>query len=356
MKSIIKKIILFLVLALLVVLIGWQLNKNKSKMEANSEIANQKMTVFPVTVISPNKEVLNQNFSVSGEFEPMHELNFVSESAGRVTSLKVENGDRVKKGQVIAQLDNEQTRIDLKLAEANLEKSKKDLEKFTTMAEGNAVSKQQVEEIKLAVVNAETRVETLKRQLKLSSINSPIAGTINGLTLEIGSYLAPGTMIAQITDVDKLKMTVSLLDHEVIMISDNQKINIVADLYPASPLEGKVSFISPKADGSGKYLVEIEFTNPGKDYQLKAGMTGRANFEFAGSAEKTLIPVKCLVGSTQDPVVFVVNGDIVQTRKIHVGTIYGDKIEVISGLEFSDKIVSTGLSNLSEGSKIQIIE
>ena len=72
MKSIIKKIILFLILALIVVLIGWQLNKNKSKMEANSEIANQKMTVFPVTVISPNKEVLNQNFSFSGEFEPMH--------------------------------------------------------------------------------------------------------------------------------------------------------------------------------------------------------------------------------------------------------------------------------------------
>lgn len=355
MKRIIRYIITTLVLVFLVVLIGWQLNKNKSTMEDNAEIANEKMTVFPVTIVSLQSETLSQNFNISGEFEPLHDLRFVSETAGRITSVKVKNGDYVKKGQVIAQLDNEQVRIDLKLAEANLEKAENDLVKYEKLLLGNAMTKQQVEEAKLAKISAENRVETLKRQLKTSTISSPISGTINGFSLEVGSYLSPGSAIAEIIDVTKLKMTVSLLDHEVILVAPGQEINVYPDLYPEAQLKGKISFVAAKADGSGKYEVEIEFANE-KETPLKAGMTGSAGFEFGGEKTAMMIPVKCLVGSVQDPTVFVVNGDTVTSKKIKVGQIYGDKIEVTSGLTPNDKVVETGQSNLSEGSKIQIIE
>jgi membrane fusion protein, multidrug efflux system len=355
MKRIFKYIIGFAVLALLVVVIGWQLNKNKSTMEKNADVANQKMTVFPVSVVSPKTESLSQNFTISGEFEPLHQLNFVSETAGRVTSLRVENGDYVKKGQVIAVLDNEQIRIDLKLAEANWEKAKSDLEKYTILAEGNAITNQQLEDIRIAEISAESRVQTLKRQLRVSTITSPISGTINGLTLEVGSYLAPGTSIAEIIDVSAFKMHVSLLDNEVVKIKEGLKIMIAPDLYSNSPVEGKIGFISPKADGSGKYLVEIEFKNSSQN-PLKAGMTGVASFELGGEKTATLIPVKCLVGSVQDATVFVVNGDSVNTRKIQVGAIYGDKIEVVGGLNATDVVVQTGIANLAEGSKIEIID
>ncbi len=355
MKRVIKYIIIFVVVALLVVLAARQLNKNKTTMESNAEIANQKLTVFPVSVISAKTETLSQNFSVSGEFEPAHKLNFVSESSGRVTSLKVQNGDYVKKGQVIAFLDNEQTRIDLKLAEANLEKAKKDLEKYTTLANGNAITEQQLEDIKLNAINAETRVETLKRQLKLSTITSPISGTVNALKLEVGSYLSPGTPIADIIDVSSLKMQVTLMDHQVVLLKEGQKISINADLYADTPFDGFVSFISPQADGSGKYLVEIEFKNAVKT-PLKAGMTGVADFAFEGNRDAFLIPVKCIAGSIQDPYVFVVSGDMVKSRQIQVGAMYGDKIEVISGLQPTDVVVETRLSNLTDGSRIEIIQ
>lgn len=355
MKKILKYVIGVLVVALILVAIGLKLSKNKSVMEHNTEIANQKMTVFPVSVVNPSNEQLTGNFKVSGEFQPQHELKFVSETSGRVTALKVENGDYVKKGQVIAQLDNEQTRIDLKQAEASLEKAQGDFDKYTRLAENDAVTKQQLEEIRMAKVNAETRVETLKRQLRISTIVSPISGTINSLALEVGSYLAPGTMIAEIVDVSELKMQVNLLDNEVVRVKTGQKITIVPDLYTNQPVEGAISYISPKADGSGKYLVEIEFRNPGKD-MLKAGMSAIAQFEFDGEKTATLIPVKCLAGSVKDATVFVVNGDTVTSRKIQVGGVYGDKIEVTGGLQMSDKVVSTGISNLADGSRVQIID
>ncbi|MBI3136229.1 MAG: efflux RND transporter periplasmic adaptor subunit [Bacteroidetes bacterium] len=355
MKRIFKYILTFVVITLLVVLAARQLNKNKTIMESNAEIANQKLTIFPVSVVSPKTETLSQNFTISGEFEPMHQLNFVSETSGRVTSLKVENGDNVKKGQVIAILDNEQIRIDLKLAEANWEKAKADLEKYTVLAEGNAITKQQLEDIKIAEISAESRVQTLKRQLRVSTIVSPISGTINALKLEVGSYLAPGTPIADIIDVNSLKMQVSLMDHQVVRLKEGQKISIKPDLYADTPIEGFVSFIAPKADGSGKYLVEIEFKNSAKT-PLKAGMTGVADFEFDGERSAFLLPVKCIAGSIQDPYIFVVSGDTVKSCQIQVGAVYGDKIEVLSGLQPTDVVVETGLSNLTNGSRIEIIQ
>jgi len=175
------------------------------------------------------------------------------------------------------------------------------------------------------------------------------------LKLEVGSYLAPGTPIADIIDVSSLKMQVSLMDHQVVKLKEGQRIAISPDLYADASLDGFVSFISPKADGSGKYLVEIEFKNTGK-MPLKAGMTGVADFAFEGDREAFLLPVKCIAGSIQDPYVFVVSGDTVKSCQIEVGAMYGDKIEVLSGLKPTDVVVETGLSNLTDGSRIEIIQ
>ncbi len=355
MKKIKKYIFPILIITILIVMVFRQLGKNKSEMESNTEIANKKMTVFPVTVVSIKEENISQNFKVTGDFEPLHQLNFLSETSGRVVRVKVKNGDYVKRGQEIASVDNEQINIDLKLAEANLEKTKSDLEKYNTMLENNAVNKQQVEEVKLSVINAETKVLTLKRQLRVSAILSPLSGTVNNLSLEIGSYLTPGSVIAEIIDVSRLKMNVSVLDNEIVKVSNGQNINIIADIYPNDKIVGKVIFVSPKADASGRYTVEIEFANNTKQ-PLKAGMTGIADFELGGEKIATLLPLKCLVGSMKLPQVFVVEGDVVRLRKISIGSIHQDKIEIVSGLTISDKVVETGQSNLSKGSKIKIIK
>ncbi|MCB9234758.1 MAG: efflux RND transporter periplasmic adaptor subunit [Bacteroidia bacterium] len=355
MKIIKKYVLPVLGISVLTVFIFWKLSANKGIMEQNAAIANQKMTVFPVTVVTSATETISNNFRVTGTFKPAHQLNFVSETAGRVVRLNRKNGDQVAAGQVIAQLDTTQVSIDLSLARANLQKAKADLEKYQTMLESNAVNRQQVEEAKMAVKNTESRVATLNRQLKLSTIVSPISGTINSLSLETGSYLAPGSMIAEIVDVQKLVMSANLLDREVIHLKNGDKVNLVPDLYPNNTLVGTVTYIASKADGAGKYTVEMELNNSTQT-PLKAGMTGTAAFEPGGLQEANLLPLKCLVGSILDPKVYVVYGDSVQPVALKVGQIHGDKIEIVAGLSEKDQVVETGQTNLSPGSKIQVID
>ncbi len=355
-KGVFRRIILpILIGVVLLFVVISKLGSNKEKMDANASITDQKMTIFPVTIAKPTMETVSQDFQLNGNFIPDHQLSFVSETAGRVRALNIENGDHVKEGQVIATLDNEQIRIDLALAKTTLDKAKSDLDKYERMVVSGAVNKQQVEEMRMTMNTADAKVKTLQRDLKLTTIVSPISGVVSNVTIEKGSYLSPGTAIADIVDIKSLKMSVKLLDVQVVRVSVGQSVNIVPDLYTQSVIPGKVVSVSPQADGSKKFDTEIRFTNPAKT-PLKSGMTGKVKFTFGGTKEALTIPIKCLVGSIKDPKVFVVQGGQAKLTKIEIGAVDDDKLEIVSGLTQGMQVVKTGQLNIDNGSKVKIIK
>lgn len=355
-KGIFRRIVLpILVVVVILMLIMAKLGSNKEKMDASAAITQQKLTVFPVSVIQPKQEIISRDFTINGDFIPDHELAFVSEVSGRVKSISVENGDYVAAGKVLAVIDNEQIHIDLSLAKASLDKARNDLEKYENMLRSNAVNKQQVEDMHMQVKSAESQVKTLQRQLKLTTIVSPISGVVSNVSIEKGSFLAPGTHIADIIDIKSLKMSVKLLDQQVINVKENQAVDIIPDLYKNTTIPGKVASIAPQADGSRKFVTEIRFVNPSKT-PLKSGMTGNVKFTFGGTREAMTIPVKCLVGSIRDPKVYVVENGIAKLIRIRAGSVSDNKLEVVSGLKTSMQVVQTGQLNLSDGVKIKIIQ
>lgn len=355
MKSIKKIVIVSIVTVSLVGITAWKLGSNKEKMNSNAAVANQKTVVFPVTTINPKLTGLNESFKVNGILNPLHTLSLVSEVAGRVQTVTALNGQYVNKGQVIALLDHEQIQIDLKVAQANYEKAQLDLVKYKTMLESNAITKQQLEEQKINLINAEAKLATLNRQLKNATIVAPISGSINKLFLEVGSYLSPGSSIAEIIDIKELKMQVSLLDKDIIKVKTGEVIKITPDLFPNTNYSGKIVSVGSKSDDSRKFQVEIQFSN-NSNMDLKGGMTGLANFEKVSNKNSLVIPLKCIVGSLKDPKVFVINGNKANLKKIVVGYTHGDYIEVISGLNTNEEIVETGQLNIVNGSNIQIIK
>jgi len=355
-KKVFRRIILpILIVGLLIIFVVTKLGSNKEKAAANAAISDTKMTVFPVTVVSPKMETISQDFELNGNFIADHDLNFVSEVAGRVKTLNIENGDYVNQGKVIATLDNEQIQIDLRLAKANLEKAKSDLGKYEVMLQSNAVNKQQVEDMRMTVRSTESNVQTLQRQLKLTTIVAPISGIVSNVSIEKGSYLAPGTQIAQIVDIKSLKMSVKLQDNQVVRIQKGQKVAIVPDLYNTISITGEVASIAPQADGSRKFDTEIKFVNPAKT-PLKSGMTGKVQFKFGGSKEALTIPLKCLVGSIQKPSVYVIENNVARLVKIEIGAVDDDKLEILSGLTTDMKVVQTGQLNITTGSKVSLIQ
>lgn len=356
MNKSVKIIRNILIAGLIVGFVVWKLASNKHKMAEKTELANPKLTIFPVTVLDVHEQNISENFSVSGSFNPSRELNFVSEVTGRVVSLLVENGTVVSKGQTIAQLDDEQVKNDLSLAEVDYKLAEDELSRFKNMLQKDAVSKQQVLDKNLAFNRAKNRLSTLQRNLRNTKIVAPISGTINNLNLEVGSFLAAGTVISEIIDVSNLKMTVKLADNQIINIKKGQKVNVNADLFSDANYQGTVHTISVKADGAKKYDVEVNVENIA-NFPLKAGMTGSASFISGKEKQAILIPKNILLNGVKNPSVFVVDkNNEAHAVSLVLGINVDENVEVIKGLNIGDKVVTSGQLNLSAGNKVEIIK
>jgi RND family efflux transporter MFP subunit len=337
-------------------LIAIQLRANKEKMAKNAKIVEKTTSVFPVVITSAKTEEVNTSFNATGNFEPYRELTFVSEAQGRVVSISFDKGYFVSEGQVIARLDDENLQRQLKIAQINLDKSKKDWERQESLWKSNATTEVNVENAKFAYQNAEQQILQLKEQLAKTLVRVPISGTVNRKHIEKGSYLAPATPIADITDVSSLKMIIKVAENEVLKIKEGQRVSIKADVYPGASFTGTVKTIAVKADESKRFAIDIDLQNNAQN-PLKAGMYGVASFEFNKIGSLLFIPRKAIVGSLKDAKVYIAKTDnTAELRSLKTGLVKEDKVEVIEGLKEGEKVVVTGQINLQNGVKISIIK
>ena len=247
-------------------------------------------------------------------------------------------------------------RIELEATQANLAKLRKDQERLANLIEGEAAPKNKIEDLQLGILAAEAKEKGLKKQISNTSIKAPMTGTMGLRFIERGSVIGPGIQVAQITNLEKLFLMVKVTERDVLNIRKGQIVKVVADVYAEAPVTGKVTNIGLRADNAFNYDVEIEVSNP-KSNPMRAGMHAKATFTFDANRQGLTLPRKAIAGSLQDAKVYVVVQDsLVQARTIRVGGVYHDKVEVVSGLQQSDRVVVTGQLNLSDGAKVQVLE
>lgn len=319
----------------------------KSKLEGNLES-------IPVYVMKAGRTSLGGNFEVNGSFLPVHELTLMSEGQGKVTDLPVNTGDFVQAGEVIARLDDEMVKSQLSLAEASLAKARTDLDKYQGLLKADAISGQQVEDVKLAVKKAETDVATLKKQLDFATIRAPIQGTVTRRAIEIGSLLMPGYPVVDIVDVSRLKFIANLSEQEVTAVRKGEAITITSAIYPGIAYRGTVISVGVKADDARRFPVEIEIGND-PAHPLKAGMFGTAAFSSGISREAIMLPRSAIIGSIRTPKVFIVENNRAVLKNIRIGSANDHEVEVVEGLSDGEVVVTSGQINLDDRIPVRIV-
>ncbi|RYZ44446.1 MAG: efflux RND transporter periplasmic adaptor subunit [Sphingobacteriales bacterium] len=346
-----KKLIYILIAVLLIGAAAYTLRNNKQKMATAAAVAEVKSEAIPVVLTEPKLEQIDRSFTAQGNFEPVQSLTLLSETTGQVLKLNKRKGDRVQAGEVLAQVENNTLRADLITSQANYDKAKRDLGRYENLAAGDAITKKQLEEARLGVQQAEANLIMAKQRMAKSTIKAPITGSVNQLFIEVGSYLSPGTKLFEIVNVDKLKLNVKVTETEVLLVKEGAKVKLKADANPTEDFEGTVTAIGATADNSLKYDVEIEVKNFDKN-SLKAGMYGTALFAVPNTREALLIPRESIVGSLQEPKIYVVQNNTAHLKSITTGTVTQEKVEVLTGLTPGEKVVRSGQINLKEGIKV----
>ncbi len=353
-----KNIITTLVILGALAVIVFTLMKNKKENKAKTDIVAEKNAAVSVKIATVKTEDVSLDFVSNGNFEPTQELTFSAEKSGKVIRVLAKEGDVVREGQVLAIVRGDVINVNAQTAEAAYQTAQTDYTRFENAYKTGGVTKQQLDQSRLAMINAQSNLKQAKINVGDTEIKSPISGVINKKMIEVGSILAgmPPTNMFEIVNISKLKLKVSVNENQVAGLKLGNIIKVTSNVYPDKVFNGKITFIAPKADATLNFLIEIEITNNASN-DLKAGMYGTALFASTQQKQNLMIvPRNAFVGSVSSNQVFVIENGIAKLKTVTAGRIFGDKVEILNGLSNGETVIVTGQINLQDGSKVEVIK
>ncbi|WP_408085877.1 efflux RND transporter periplasmic adaptor subunit [Flavobacterium rhizosphaerae] len=306
------------------------------------------MTAVPVKEQEREISILK-----TGALAPFKEAKVISVASGNVQRLSFNLGDNVEEGQILAVIDTKLLQLDLQRSESNVAKLRRDLQTYTELLEGNAATQEKVNEIRQNYQVAVNEAQQIRRQITDASIKAPTTGVVGSKLVEEGVYVTAGSEIASVVNLSQLKVQVNLTESEVYQVAVGQQVKLTTDVYPGKEFSGTIYYISPQADQSHNYRVEIIAANV-KDAPLRSGTFINADFSRKTHQNILLIPREALTESARDASVYVVSGNKAVLRQITTGADYGNSIQVLKGLEKGEVVITSGQINLRDGALISI--
>lgn len=326
-----------------------------NKATSASTARNDKMTTFPVSAMTVGKEKMEESLTLVGTITGSNDVAIVSETQGRVVSVFAKVGDYVTAGTALVQVDDEVKLSNYKAAEANYEKTKKDLARNEELFKDRTISESQIESSRLAYVSAENQYIVAKRQLNDTRIKTPIAGIVTSRTVDFGTMIQPGMTIGNVVDISKLKVKLNVAEKDAFKLKAGDKVDITTEVYPGITFAGIIESISSKGDEAHTYPIEITLANS-KANPLKAGMFSRVHFVSIHSHESVVIPREAIIGSIKEPKVYVIENGMAKLRSVVAGAEAGIKLQILQGLKEGEQIVVSGHNNLKDNVSVTVVQ
>lgn len=335
-----------------------QLNEQIAKLETeiNPEGKQAEQKSIAVKTIDAAECVFSHYIQVQGTVDGDQNIAVSPQMAGIVKAVYVAEGSVVKKGQVLAELDDQITRQSLEEVNTQLALANNIYQKQSALWEKNIGSEVQYLQAKTNKESLEQRAKTIEEQLKLSKIVSPISGTVESVPLRVGQMASPGmpTSTIRVINMSVAKITADVSETYASRIKNgNPAIVSFPDI--GKEIETKLSFTSRFIDPTNRtFKAECKISS--KDIELRANMMANIRIKDYTNEKAFCVPVN-LVQSNQDGkflLVAVQSGADwkAERRLVKTGMDYNGIMEVTEGLNVGDKIIVSGFQGLNAGQKI----
>ena len=344
-----KKTTGIIVTVLVVAGIAALLASNKKKMNAEASSTIEAENGVSVNTVKVEAETYSLDFTASGPCQAVNELNFVSNTQGRVVEIYADKGRSVRKGDPLLKVESELLESDYAAALAAYQAMSQDVERFTRSNQAGGVTDQQLESMKTQLAAAKSRLDRSKKMLDDAVVKSPMTGTINARYVELGSLIAPNVPLFDIVNGGLLKVTVGVPESRVATLSKGQNVTLTNSSTPGRTYSGRINYIGIKTDRGLNYPVEIYLD---RDNELRIGMYLKARFSSNAEHSGILVPRKAIVGSAKAANVFVVENGRAVRREVALGEMVGDRVEVLSGVDAGDELITAGIMNVADGTEV----
>lgn len=331
---------------------------------------------MPVVTYTVNKEEVATTDKYPGVIVPLNEVELRAEVGGYITAMYVKDGQKVTKGQKLYEIDrtNYQSayntaKANLEVAKANHARAEKDAQRYTKLAEKEAIAKQRVDYALTDLANAasqiaaaEATLATASANLRRSVIISPLTGTIGISTVKLGALVSPGsTLLNTVSTNNPMAVDISVNQKDIQRFIELQKNPSAAMSNAIFSIEqngnnyslgGKIIAIDRAVDpGTGTIKVRISYENP--NGLLVSGMTCNVNVLNKAASPQIVIPHQAVVEQLGKYSVFVVgDSSKVEQRIVQLGSEIKGNIVITEGLKVGEVIVSEGVMKLRSGAVV----
>jgi len=309
---------------------------------------NTKKAAPIVSVVSVHAEDVEITNTFTSNLEAYAVNNIVSQTAGRIKSIRADVGSKVKKGQLLAEMDE----VNLLKTRLQYVNDSIELGRLNELVKVGGVSQANYD---LAKLQLELTKKTYQNLLENTRLTSPINGIVTARNYDAGDMYSMALPIFVVQQITPVKLLINVPESRFTDVTKDMEFDITTESYPNETFKGKVNIIYPSISAT-THTFPVEITIPNTDQRLRPGMFARVTANF-GTNHNIVIPDVAVVkqiGSGEHFVYVLRDDNTVKYTLVELGRRMGDKYEILSGLNEGDKIVTEGQARLKDGIEVTV--
>ncbi|MBI5837177.1 MAG: efflux RND transporter periplasmic adaptor subunit [Candidatus Eisenbacteria bacterium] len=310
------------------------------------------MPPTPVEVAEAKVEGVTDRFEAVGTLEAAEQVTLVSEIDASVVGISYREGETVRRGGLIAQLDDSQLRAEVNRAEALRVQGSVAFARVKSIVEQNAGSQQDLDNAAAALKVAEANLDVAKARLAKTRIVAPFDGRVGARRVSQGAFLRSGQPIADIAQLSELRVKFSAPERYLGVLRQGAPVTVSTPAVPGSEVRGRIDVIDPVLDpGTRNARITARIANPGG--RFLPGMSANVSVVLAARPAALTVPSEAVFEEGDQSVVYVVQPDsTVLKTNLTLGSRQAGAVEVVKGLEAGALVVRAGHQKLFPGAKV----
>lgn len=318
-----------------------------------------------VEVVQVKTVALPDDAQAVGSLRSRQSVVLRPEVAGRIAQIGFAEGQRVRKGQLLVQLDDVLQRAELSQAQAQLSIARANLKRNEELVAQAFVAQRVLDESRAALQVAEAQVALAQARLARMRVLAPFDGTVGLRNINLGEYVKDGADLVNLEDTSQLTVDFRLPERYQTRIATGQAVKVELDALPGKTFNARVQAVDPLLDANGRSIAVRAVLPPAPGGELRPGMFARVTTVFATNDAALVVPEEAIVpqGGKQFVVVLAKEGEgdgaklVSRRAEVQLGVRRGAQVQVISGVSEGDTVVVAGQQRLQkDGTAVRVVD
>lgn len=310
---------------------------------------------IPVAAVEAQPRDLARIVTVTGPVEPIRTIAVNALAAGTVLRVLVEEGNAVRPGQLLAELDGREVAAQLARAKAILANAEAEHKRAEQLRASGLNSAAALDVAQSAFATARADADLWQTRFNFTRITAPVSGVVIAKRVERGGAVSANDPMFDIADVSQLVVRVLISELDVVRLDPAGAVSLQLDAYPGVALTGRIRRIFPSADPASRLVpVEVVLGAAPKGVVVRPGYLARVELAVEERAGVLAVPAAAVGTSEGASFVFVIAADTLSRRPVDTGLTTAGWVEITRGLTAGEKVVSSGQANLRPGALIRV--